>query len=458
MFPRVRGKARRFRPSVEALEGRCLLAASVTATLGTDGTLTVEGTDGPDAIVFWSSHGRLSVGVPVNTPSGPSATVAVAQVQRIAVNTLGGDDWVTLNQEKWGSDPILIPATVLGGAGNDMLVAGEGNDLLQSGGGNSCLIAGNGNDTLLGSSGADTLWGGTGPTLMQAGTGNNSLFGGSGPDTLIAGAGNDLLRGSTGNAVIYGGSGTGTLQAGSGVNFIDRGTGKYTVLKSAKDFLADQWAAGGVSPTDVAQQNAPTCSFLAALTSVARTHTADLAGGIHYLGHAHYSVNLFEVTDPNTQAGKWVTEDVVFDGTLTPYDPQPTADGKFWTILYQRAWTQERTALGLQDAAWPDEALTALTGKPTAGALSQDAWDFFYSLSLGKNVVTATGSNTSVISPLLVASHAYTVMGLDSFGNVVLRNPWGIDGGQTASGIPSDGLITIPWAVIKSSMFAFWVN
>jgi hypothetical protein len=71
-------------------------------------------------------------------------------------------------------------------------------------------------------------------------------------------------------------------------------------------------------------------------------------------------------------------------------------------------------------------------------------------------VVASTLPNQASISPMLVANHAYTVMGLDSAGNIILRNPWGTDGGQVASGTPGDGIITISWAVFKQSMYAFW--
>src|SRR4051794_37144427 len=131
MLSRSRGRPRGYRPSVELLEDRIQPAASITAGLGADGTLAVEGTDGPDTIAFWAARGYLGVvGVSTRTPAGSSAWVPVSQVKRIAVNGLGGGDRIVLDQTKYGSDPIRLPATVTGGAGADYLVGDQGNDLL----------------------------------------------------------------------------------------------------------------------------------------------------------------------------------------------------------------------------------------------------------------------------------------------------------------------------------------
>jgi hypothetical protein len=413
MFARSRGRPRTYRPSLEPLEDRIQLAASVTSTLGADGTLTVEGTDGPDNIAFWAARGYLGVvGVTTHTPTGPAAWVPVAQVQRIVVNGDGGDDRVTLDQTRYGSDPIRLPATITGGSGNDYLVGDQGNDL---------IVGGDGNDTLVGR-GAH--------------------------DTLVGGAGNDLL---------FAGGGSGVLDGGAGVNFFDRGTGNPTLVKSGTlDFVADQWAAGGAQPQDVVQQYAPTCSFLAALASDAGTGSTDLAGGITYLGNCMYGVRLF-AAGATAGAGKWVTEDVTFNGGLTASDPQPVSAGKFWTVLYQRAWIALRASQGLSDVAWPGDALTALTGQSAYVLPGSNAWYFFQTLYYGFNVVCSTNLNLSALGGTLVANHAYTVMGLDSAGNILLRNPWGFDGGQTASGDPNDGVIALSWADFARSMAAYWI-
>lgn len=414
MSPRLCGQPYPYRPSVEPLETRELLAAALTATLATNGTLTVQGTNGPDTITLWQTQGRLVVvGVSVQTPSGPARFVPGAQVRAIAINALGGNDTIRLDTDRLGFEPIRQPATLNGGAGDDTIAAGWGN------------------------------------TLVDGGDGNDTLTGGRGFDTLLGGAGNDQL---------FAGSGGGVLNGGAGVNYFDPGTGHPQLVETGTtDFVANQWAVGGALPEDVRQQNAPTCSFLASLAALAWVGRANLAGGISYAGQGLYGVRLFQAgATPGT--GRWVTEWVHFDGALMAQDPQPVSAGKFWVVLYQRAWQELRGSQKLADYAWPDEALTALTGTPAYSYLATNAAAFAQVVGTGWAVVASTLPTASAISPLLVPNHAYTVLGLDRAGNVVLFNPWGFDGGPRASGAAGDGIVTITKAEFQRSMYAFWIG
>jgi hypothetical protein len=105
----------------------------------------------------------------------------------------------------------------------------------------------------------------------------------------------------------------------------------------------------------------------------------------------------------------------------------------------------------------PTRPFSQLPLRPFAVFPASDGWYFFPSLYYGYNVVAATNITQSAISSTLVPNHAYPVMRMGSAGNIVLRNPWGIDGGQTASGSPTDGLITISWADFSRSMVAYWM-
>jgi len=95
------------------------------------------------------------------------------------VNAGGGDDEVSV------AKAILVPVTMRGGGGNDLLIGGAGPDK---------LIGGDGSDRLIGRRGADALFGGDGKDALLGGTGNDVLRGGSGSDLLRGGAGNDDLR------------------------------------------------------------------------------------------------------------------------------------------------------------------------------------------------------------------------------------------------------------------------
>jgi hypothetical protein len=109
--------------------------------------------------------------------------------------------------------------------------------------------------------------------------------------------------------------------------------------------------------------------------------------------------------------------------------------------------------------AFPSDAFLALTGR--AGG-----WDWATNLTLfqalasapGVKLVVATKTDPSAINPMLIANHAYSVLGLDQYGNVVIRNPWGFDGGAVASGDPTDALITLNMAQFSQSMLTFWFD
>ncbi|WP_295483383.1 VCBS domain-containing protein, partial [uncultured Pseudomonas sp.] len=143
-------------------------------------------------------------------------------------------------------DDVLLAGngddTLIGGAGHDVLVGGEGNDRLYGGEGNDLLIGGPGDDLLDGGPGNDTASyasAGTGVTVDLAHVGQQNtvgagldtlvsienligsdhddrLFGNDGDNVLNGGKGDDLLVGGAGNDTLIGGPGNDTLTGGSG--------------------------------------------------------------------------------------------------------------------------------------------------------------------------------------------------------------------------------------------------
>ncbi|MEH3045547.1 M10 family metallopeptidase [Sphingomonas adhaesiva] len=65
---------------------------------------------------------------------------------------------------------------LIGGAGNDVIVALGGNDYLQGDAGNDALFGGDGADSLLGGDGDDFLIGGTGADALRGGVGRDTFF------------------------------------------------------------------------------------------------------------------------------------------------------------------------------------------------------------------------------------------------------------------------------------------
>src|SRR2546422_11314175 len=95
------------RPVVENLESRTLLSATLS-----DGTLTITGTDAADAIRVQPARSLERIRVRVNEDI---YKFNFAEVQRISIDALGGDDDIDVLSIRKTMD---MPVTVLGGAGN----------------------------------------------------------------------------------------------------------------------------------------------------------------------------------------------------------------------------------------------------------------------------------------------------------------------------------------------------
>jgi len=169
-----------------------------------------------------------------------------------------------------GNDTLLAAATgqevfglggadsLVGGAAADRLVGGEGNDTLLAGGAADQLWGGAGNDWLDGGAGNDeifvegpgieevdgflarnTLIGGDGNDSLWGADGRESIAGGTGNDWLYGGIGLDTLRGEDGNDTIIGGDGADLIEGGTGADSIDAGSGDDTVDYDPADAFAD---------------------------------------------------------------------------------------------------------------------------------------------------------------------------------------------------------------------------
>ncbi len=86
-----------------------------------------------------------------------------------------------------------IPATLVGGTGDDELTGGPVADSLDGGDGIDTLRGGAGDDTLTGGAGNDPLFGEGGNDSLAGGDGDDQLSGGTGADGLSGGAGLDIV-------------------------------------------------------------------------------------------------------------------------------------------------------------------------------------------------------------------------------------------------------------------------
>ena len=187
-----------FRPTVESLESRQLMAANITAGFA-DGVLSIEGTDGADAIVVRNNYDEVSV-------DGVTGTVPASLVKAIVIESLGGNDIVRVSG---GNYPLNALALVDAGAGNDVVFGGNADNAMDGG---------DGDDVLLGSIALDLIFGGAGNDTILGLAGDDVLFGQAGSDTIYGADGHDILFGNDGADWLYGGNGVDILHGGAGAD------------------------------------------------------------------------------------------------------------------------------------------------------------------------------------------------------------------------------------------------
>ena len=150
-------------------------------------------------------------------------------VSRIEADGGAFDDTITI------SPSLTLPVSLVGGDGNDRIVAGAGPATLDGGAGDDTLVGGALNDTLRGNVGDDSLQGGPGADLIQGGSGADHLDGDRGADTIDGDGGADTISGGRDVDVIDGGAdgdrifgdlGDDEIDGGPGDDVIDGGVGR----------------------------------------------------------------------------------------------------------------------------------------------------------------------------------------------------------------------------------------
>jgi len=180
----------------QALEQRRLLS-----TVQLNGsTLEITGTGGNDFIDV--SFNEADQQIKVVTSGDADQSFDPADVDFISVQALGGDDYVSILVVG-----VVVPSTVSGGDGKDVLIGGVGND----------SISGNaGRDTLVGNFGSDRLAGNGGRDRIAADSGNDIVFGGAGGDWIFATNDHDVIKGEGGDDIISSSVGITTISGGDG--------------------------------------------------------------------------------------------------------------------------------------------------------------------------------------------------------------------------------------------------
>ena len=204
---------------------------------------------------------------------------AVPDGQELVIRTGGGADHIDVPE---GTD---VDVTVIGGEGNDTVVARGGDDIvlgmdgedkidagggadrvsggadadyLDGQGGDDVVVGGSGRDTLYGMDGDDVLAGGEGQDYLEGAEGDDRLDGGEGDDILSGGKGDDTIQGGAGDDVSYSGRGEDTTYAGSGddTSHVEAGDASYDTEKRVTVEIPD---TGASSRSRAARTSSPVC-------------------------------------------------------------------------------------------------------------------------------------------------------------------------------------------------------
>lgn len=214
---------------------------------GGDGTDTLLGTDGADAMFLGAT----------NLPYNSGRTGRISNIEIVDLGA--GDDVLDMNHPTFHyTDDI----TVLGGEGDDVIWTDQGNDTLIGGAGNDSFYGGAGDDVLDGGLGADAMDGATGSDTVsyadatsgvevRLDLGHGSLgeaqgdtytsvenaVGGAGDDAIHGSSGNtaNVLDGGAGNDALHGHGGDDTMIGGTGDDILDGGQGDDLFVYAAGD-------------------------------------------------------------------------------------------------------------------------------------------------------------------------------------------------------------------------------
>jgi hypothetical protein len=156
----------------------------------------------------------------------------------------------------------------------------------------------------------------------------------------------------------------------------------------------------------------------------------------------------------------------VYSGTSTLAYAGLGAESSMWVAVVEKAFASYRTGANSYaslEGGWGVEVNQAF-GSKNAGAANLQSYanatalvnDLYAKWSTGQDVTIGfLGLKSGATGVPLVMSHMYTVMSVvkNAAGvvtSVVVRNPWGIDGGGNKDSNVNDGLVTLTPAQLFS--------
>ena len=209
---------------LEPLESRTLLSASFDMA---SGLLTIEGTQNKDAITV--SAGQELGEVSLKGVDGIEKGTLFAGVEAIQIDSLGGDDKITISKSVVDAGGNPIDVTINAGDGNDKIKTGDGNHVIDAGEGKNKITTGDGDNVITTGSGDDSIKTGDGTNVIDAGEGKNKITAGDGDDVITTGSGNDSIKAGDGANVVVAGEGKNKVTTGDGDDDITTGSGDDSI-------------------------------------------------------------------------------------------------------------------------------------------------------------------------------------------------------------------------------------
>lgn len=444
-----------FVPGLEQLEERaCMSVASLTLN---GHTLVLQANGSATNVELRASGNNIQV---VDISANQTYTYASSAVNLVEFRGgVGNDRFVD-----------LVSGLAVRGLGNG------GNDFLQGGSGADYLDGGAGNDTLLGLAGNDQLFGGDGDDQLNGGAGNDRLIGGNGDDVLIAidGGTTDYSEGNAGrdtiwndkNSVltdtVFGAAAEDKVQLVTGfANGADRTLDADRItdprLNSGASYrtFAGNVLFGSAGPqmSDIRQGYLGDCWMLSGLGAIARDDAQALRQNVVDFNDGTYGVCL---------GGRFYRVDndlPVYTGTSSLAYAQLGAGNSMWVAVVEKAFASYRTGANSYasiEGGWGVEVNQAF-GSTTAGGRSIQNYgnatalvnDLYARATAGQSVTIGfLGFMPGASNVPLVMGHMYMISSFVRNGSgvitgVVVRNPWGVDGGGSHDSNTSDGLVTV---------------
>lgn len=444
-----------FVPGFEALEDRSMMSV---VSLTFNGTKLVVATDNSSTSVELRASGS-NVQV-VDLSANRTYTYAANRIGSVEFRGGAGNDrFVGLVSN--------LAVRAFGNGGNDYLQGGSGADYLDGGAGNDTLLGMAGNDQLFGGDGNDQLNGGDGADVLSGGNGNDVLIaidnafsdrcdGGAGLDVIWAdqtGASKDIVTGLTSQdkAQYVTGFANGADRTLNADRIADP---RLNSGASYRTFTGNAlFGTAGPQMSDIRQGYLGDCWLLSGLGAVARDDAQAIRESVVDFNDGTYGVAL---------GGRFYRVDndlPVYSGTSTLAYAQLGANNSMWVAVVEKAFASYRTganSFASIEGGWGVEVNRAF-GSTSSGAKNIQNYtsatdlanDLYNKASTGQAVTIGfLGLKPGSGAVPLVMGHMYMVSSVvrNASGvvtSVVLRNPWGVDGGGSRDANPNDGLVTV---------------